>query len=331
MAKVESLIDLLRIDPVKEIENVSRVLREQIGKILKKRGLVVAVSGGIDSSVTLGLAVKAAGPKRVVALMMPEKHSAEETKYLSEIVADFFGCEKATVDITAILDSVGHYQRYNKALQKVIPTYSEDWKSKIIISPADKKNFSFFYIIAQRPDKTMIKARLPQSPYLEIVAATNFKQRIRKMLEYYYADRNNYAVCGTSNRLEYDQGFFVKQGDGAADVKPIAHLYKTQIYQLAEYLKIPEEIIRRPPTTDTYSLPQGQDEFYFAVTYDKMDLCLYGKNRGIPIERVAEEAGLSFEEVENIYKDIERKRFATRYLHMPPLLFEEIPEIIHNA
>ena len=166
--------------------------------------------------------------------------------------------------------------------------------------------------------------------YLEVVAATNFKQRTRKMLEYYHADRLNYAVAGTPNRLEYDQGFFVKLGDGAADVKPIAHLYKTQVYQLAEYLEVPPEIRKRPPTTDTYSMPQGQDEFYFSLPYDRMDLCLYGKNNGISTATVAGCLGLTAEQVQSVYDDIDTKRSTTRYLHLPPLLIDDVPEIKHN-
>jgi len=166
--------------------------------------------------------------------------------------------------------------------------------------------------------------RLPFKPYLEIVAATNFKQRIRKMLEYYHADRLHYAVAGTPNRLEYDQGFFVKLGDGAADLKPIAHLYKSQVYQLAEFLGIPDEIRRRRPTTDTYSLAQGQDEFYFTLPYEKMDLCLFGKNHGVAPAEVAQALGLSAEQVEQVYRDIEVKRATTRYLHLPPLLVEQV-------
>jgi NAD+ synthase len=327
MTKPKFSKDLLRIDPEKEVEKISRVLREQLGKILKKRGLVVALSGGIDSSVTLGLTVRAVGPKRVIALMMPERYSAQETLGLSELVADHFGSEKVIEDISGILKSVGHYQRYNDAVRKVIPEYGDDWKSKIVTSIADKKGLNFFYIIAESPDNMMIKERLPHGPYLEIVAATNFKQRTRKMLEYYHADRLNYAVCGTPNRLEYDQGFFVKQGDGAADIKPIAHLYKTQVYKLAEYLDIPDEIIKRPPTTDTYSLPQGQDEFYFAVPYDKMDLCLFGKNNGYRPGEVADAAGLSPDQVQYIYDDIDQKRSTTRYLHLPALLIEDVNEI----
>jgi NAD+ synthase len=173
----------------------------------------------------------------------------------------------------------------------------------------------------------MIKQRLPLKAYLEIVAATNFKQRTRKMLEYYHADRLNFAVTGTPNRLEYDQGFFVKLGDGAADIKPIAHLYKSQVYQLAAYLGMPEEIRKRPPTTDTYSLAQGQDEFYFSLPYDKMDLCLYAKNNGIPAETVADTLGLKVEQVQRIYDDIDTKRNTTRYLHLPALLIEDVNEI----
>jgi NAD+ synthase len=210
----------------------------------------------------------------------------------------------------------------------VIPEYGQGWKSKIITpNVIDKKGFNLFSIVAQKPDETIIKKRLPLKAYLEIVAATNFKQRTRKMLEYYHADRLNYAVAGTPNRLEYDQGFFVKIGDGAADIKPIAHLYKTQVYQLAEYLGVPEEIRKRPPTTDTYSMPQGQDEFYFSLPYDKMDLCLYGKNHQVAAEIVADSIDLKPDQVERVYADIDTKRTTTRYLHLPPLLVDDVPEI----
>ena len=163
--------------------------------------------------------------------------------------------------------------------------------------------------------------------YQQVVAATNFKQRVRKMLEYYHADRLTFAVAGTPNRLEYDQGFFVKQGDGIADLKPIAHLYKTQVYELARYLGIPEAIQQRQPTTDTFPLEQTQEEFYFSVPYRVMDLCLYGSNHGIPAADVAAALGLLPEQVERVYRDITQKRRATRYLHTPPLMIEAVPEV----
>jgi NAD+ synthase len=211
----------------------------------------------------------------------------------------------------------------------MVPDYDSQWKSKIVISSAlQNRGFSTFSIVAQSPDGKTIQRRLDAKAYLEIVACTNFKQRIRKMLEYYDADRLNYAVIGTPNRLEYDQGFFVKLGDGAADIKPIAHLYKTQVYALARYLKVPEEIVNRAPTTDTYSLPQGQDEFFFSLPYDKMDLCLYGKNHGVDPKTVGDAIGLSEDQVKLVFKDIEQKRLTTRYLHMPPVLMEKIQEIV---
>jgi NAD+ synthase len=318
----------LHIDPAAETEKITTRLRQILSKSLKRRGLVVAVSGGIDSSVTLALAVRAIGPECVVALLMPERHSSENTLDLSNQVADAFGVEKIHEDISGILEAVGFYRRYDAAVQSVIPEYGAGWKSKIVIpSVFAQKGFRLFSIVAQKPDGSRVKERLPLKAYLEIVAATNFKQRTRKMLEYYHADRLNYAVAGTPNRLEYDQGFFVKLGDGAADVKPIAHLYKSQVYALAEHLGVPEEIRRRPPTTDTYSLAQGQDEFYFSLPYGKMDLCLYAKNNNLPITEAAEATGLTPEQVQRVLEDIDTKRVTTRYLHMGAVLVEDVGEI----
>lgn len=316
--------DVLRLDPEKETARICRFLREIMSRQLKRRGLVVGLSGGVDSSVTAAIAVRALGPERVLGLEMPERHSAGETLQLSGKVADFLGIETLREDISGILESVDYYNRYDAAVRMVIPAYGEGWKSKIVISSVlERVGFTTFSIVAQGPDNRIVKKKLPVTPYLEIVAATNFKQRVRKMLEYYHADRLNYGVAGTPNLLEYDQGFFVKLGDGAADTKPIAHLYKSQVYQLAEFLGIPEEVRKRKPTTDTYSLAQGQDEFYFSLPYDKMDLCLYGKNNCIPAKQVAFALDLDPEQVERIFKDIDIKRSTTRYLHLPPLLVDD--------
>lgn len=320
--------DSLKINPEKEVEKITTRIRTLLSQKLKRRGLVLGLSGGIDSSVTAGLCARAIGAERVFALLMPERHSSDETLEISKSVADTFhiACEYA--NISSILDSVGFYTRYNNAVKSAIPEYGEGWKSKIVITNStEKKSFNLFYIVAKSPVGKVIKRRLPLKAYLEIVAATNFKQRIRKMIEYYHADRLNYAVAGTPNRLEYDQGFFVKLGDGAADLKPIAHLYKTQVYQLAEYLGVPEKVLNRPPTTDTYSLEQGQDEFYFSLPYQKMDLCLYAKNNKVPLEAVADLVGLKIEQIKMVYEDIDRKRRTTKYLHSPALLIEKIEEI----
>lgn len=329
MEKINDFLsDALTIDLEKEAERIALSIRDGLTHKLKRRGMVIGLSGGIDSSVTAALAVKALGKGKVFALEMPERHSAEETTSLSRMLINHFGVESLRIDISTILEALGFYQTYDNAVRMVIPEYTTGWKSKIVTSSIfENKGFSLLSIVVQSPEGKIIKARLPLKPYLEIVAATNFKQRTRKMLEYYHADRLNYAVAGTPNRLEYDQGFFVKLGDGAADIKPIAHLYKTQVYQMAEYLGIPEEIRKRPPTTDTYSLSQGQDEFYFSLPYHQMDLCLYAKNKGLEPGEIAGSIGLEPEQVQKVYDDIDTKRSTTRYLHMRPLLFEEMPEI----
>ncbi|MCF6267859.1 MAG: NAD(+) synthase [Desulfuromusa sp.] len=328
MSKSPFAKDLLTLDAAEEVERITSNLRSLMRNAIKRRGIVLGLSGGIDSSVTCALAVKAFGSKKVFGLHMPERHSADETLSLSTIISDHFGIASAHENISGILEAVGFYCRYDETIRTVIPEYGDGWKSKIVTpNVIESDEFTLFSVVAQSPDGEMIKVRLPLKAYLEILAATNFKQRTRKMLEYYYADRLNYAVAGTPNRLEYDQGFFVKLGDGAADVKPIAHLYKTQVYQLAEYLGIPEEIRKRPPTTDTYSLPQGQDEFYFSLPYDRMDLCLYGKNNGYSIDEVEPVVNLTSEQVQKVYDDIDGKRKTTRYLHLSPQLVGDVPEI----
>lgn len=317
----------LCIDCAEQVRLITHGIQHLLASF-KRRGLVVGLSGGIDSSVTAALCVRAAGKDRVFGVHMPDCHSSPDTLSLSQSVSTHFGFDSAVEPITTILESVGCYARQEKAIQLVLPEYGTGWKSKIVLENIlTNQGFNFFSVVAQAPDGTVIKKRLPLEAYLGILAATNFKQRVRKMMEYYYADRLNYAVAGTPNRLEYDQGFFVKLGDGAADLKPIAHLYKSQVYQLAEFLEVPEHIRQRPPTTDTYSLQQGQDEFYFSLPYDKLDLCLYGKNHAIPPAVVAPLVELTPEQVERVYKDIDVKRASTRYLHLKPQLVVPVDEL----
>jgi NAD+ synthase len=320
-------LECIKIDCAEQTHVIVQAMRKLLA-MFRRRGFVVALSGGIDSSVTAALCVLAVGKERVFGLHMPDKDSSADTLSMSQSVSAQYGFESIVEDITPILEAVGCYDRQEKAVQKLISEYGKGWKFKIALENVlHNKGFSYFNIIAQTPDGSLIKERLPLEAYLGIVAATNFKQRVRKMMEYYHADRLNYAVVGTPNRLEYDQGFFVKLGDGAGDLKPIAHLYKTQVYAMAEYLNVPDAIRYRPPTTDTYSLSQGQDEFFFSVPYETMDLCLYGKNHGIPASDVALAVGLNQIQVERIYQDIDNKRAATRYLHLKPQLVMPVEEL----
>jgi NAD+ synthase len=320
----ESLV----LDAEAATDQITERLQHIVYRELGKRGAVIGLSGGIDSSVTAALCSRALGPERVVGLLMPETDSAGDTLELSRLVGSSLGIELVLEDITPILEAADCYGRRDRAIQQVIPDYGPGWRSKIVLpSILGRDGFSVYSVVAENPDGERVEARLSADAYRGIVAATNFKQRTRKMLEYHHADRRDFAVAGTPNRLEYDQGFFVKLGDGAADVKPIAHLFKTQVFQLAEFLDLPEEIRTRPPTTDTYSLPQSQEEFYFALPYDLMDLCLFAKDEGYATPAIAEATGLTEADVERVLHDIDRKRAATRYLHLGPQLVEEVGSV----
>jgi NAD+ synthase len=317
--------DVLAIEAASVAAEIEDAIRTQVRGILHRRGAIVGMSGGIDSSVVATLCARALGPEKVLGLAMPERDSSSDSRRLATLLAARLGIEIITEDLTSNLDVMGCYVRQQQAIRAVFPEYGEGFRCKItlpIVEEGDR--FSLFQLTILTPSGEEKTARLPHISYLQIVAATNFKQRVRKLMEYYHADRMNYAVAGTPNRLEFDQGFFVKQGDGAADFMPIAHLYKTQVYQLAAHLGVPNEIRTRPPTTETYSMPQTQEEFYFGAPYDMLDLCLYGLNNGILPADVAWALDVPIARVERIYLDIDVKRQGTRYLHMRPILVHPV-------
>jgi NAD+ synthase len=318
---------LLKIDSETTAAAIEKAIRTQVAGF-RRRGVVVGLSGGIDSSVVTCLCVRALGAERVQVLLMPERDSSSESLTLGRALTSKLGTPTLVENIAPTLDAAGCYSRQREAIRQVFPEYAEGWKHKITLPSilnSDRLNVS--ELTVESPSGEIRTSRMPAAAYLQIVAATNFKQRVRKMMEYYHADRLNYVVAGTPNRLEYDQGFFVKLGDGSADIKPIAHLYKTQVYALAEYVGIPEDIRRRPPTTDTFSMPQTQEEYYFALPYPQMDLCLYGHNHSLAAAQTAAAAGLTEAQVERVYKDIEQKRRTTRYLHAGPQLVEPVSEV----
>ncbi len=320
--------EMLRIDAGDVALRLERAIRDIVRRDLRRKGAVVALSGGVDSSVVAALCARALGKDRVLGLFLPEADSSADSLRLGRLVAEQLGIRSVVEDITPILAAAGCYRRRDEAIRSVVPEYGAGYKCKLVLPELlGGPRYAVYSIVVESPSHVQTKARLTAEAYSQIVAATNFKQRTRKMMEYYYADLLGYAVAGTPNRLEYDQGFFVKNGDGAADFKPIAHLYKSEVYQLAAYLGIPEEIRQRNPTTDTYPLDQSQEEFYFSLPYDKMDLCLCGKNCGAPVEEVAAEANLSPAQVQRVYELIDSKRNATRYLHRQPVLVAPVQEV----
>jgi NAD+ synthetase len=313
--------EVLRLDAAAECARLEQEIRRMVFEELRRKGVVVGLSGGVDSAVVAAIASRALGKGRVLGLMMPEAESPSESLTLARAVAAWLGLETREEDISPLLAAAGCYQRRDEAIRSVLPDYGPGCKCKIVMADVvANATYPVFSVVAQFPDGTLARARLTAEAYRAVVAATSFKQRTRKMLEYYYADLLTYAVAGTPNRLEYDQGFFVKNGDGAADLKPIAHLYKTQVYALARHLGVPREVTQRPPSTDTYPLPQSQEEFFFALPPEKMDLCLYARDHELTPEAVAPAVALSPEQVSRVYRMIDAKRKASRYLHLAPLV-----------
>ena len=311
----------LELNAAHETQRIVEGLRQGVHRELRKQGAVVGISGGIDSSVVLALCVRAFGPKRVIGLLLPERESSQDSTDLAHKVADHYGVPTVTEDITAALEGVGCYRRRNAAITRLFPDYGPGWKAKIGLpgNLLEKKTLNVFYLTVTNPEGEEFSQRLPPREYYQVVAASNFKQRTRMAMLYYHAELRNYAVIGTANKNEHDLGFFVKYGDGGVDVSPIVHLFKTQVYQLAKYLDVPEEVRERVPTTDTYSAGSTQEEFFFRVPFDILDAVWSGHERGVPSEKLADALALSVEQVERVVADVVRKSRTTRYLRTRPL------------
>ncbi len=316
--------DLLQIEDIESVCNVMvQRLKQTVFQQLNRRGGVVGISGGIDSSITLALSVKAFGAKNVLGVILPEFESSQDSEIMAKALVNKFGVKVIVEDITAALNGLGCYSRRDEAIMNVFPEFNPDIdKSKIGINQRIDKNippvFSITIVSPEGEEKTKV---LPAKDYLQIVASSNFKQRTRMSMLYYHAESLHYAVIGTPNKHEVEQGFFVKYGDGGADVMPIASLYKTQVYQLAKHLGVPQEIIDRTPTTDTYSAEQTQEEFFFQMPYKTMDLILYGLENNYSIQEIADFVEKSETEVSNILKNIQRKKNTTEYLRAPSIYF----------
>ena len=307
-------------DPAAAVEHLTEGIRTAIAE-LGRRGAVVAVSGGVDSGVVAGLCVRALGPKRVMLLRLPERQLSEGSSDLAVELATKLGAPSVEQSISPSLEGLGYRELETEAIREVFPDYAEDWKHKIVRSPPTG-SMIVFSLTVEKPDGTQETERIPSGAYRKLLAATNMKQRTRKLIEYTWADRLHYAVAGTPNYVEYDQGFFVKGGDGLADLKPIAGLYKQQVFALARHLELPDGIANRPPTTETFSLAQSQEEFYYGFPHEQMDVLLWGEQNGIAASEVAEKLGLDEQTVEAGYWEIARRREATAYLHASAVVLD---------
>ena len=319
---------ILDIDAPAEVDRIVDFLRVQVRQVMRKQGSVLGISGGIDSSVVLALCVRAFGPERVIPLMLPEKDSDPESVQLAERLSTHFWVQPILEVITPVLDGFGCYPRRDAAIRRVFPEYdaAKGYKAKIVLpnNLLEGDTLNVFKVVIVTPDGEEKSHRLAPRELNQIVAASNFKQRTRMAMLYYHAELNNYVAIGTGNKNEHAQGFFVKYGDGGTDIRPIIHLYKTQVYQLADYLGIPEDIRRRPPTSDTYSAHSTQEEFFFRLPFETMDLLWYAQEHGVSEDEAAEVMGMEPVQVQRAYADFSRKQRTTEYLRMPMLELENL-------
>lgn len=311
--------ETLKIDCNIVAEEILQFIRELIAKRLRK-GVVVGLSGGIDSAVTASLCELALGKEKVLGLILPEKESNPVSQRYAELLAHHLGIRTETVDISPILESYGVYSKREAVVRKIFPEFDSSCRYRLVLPQdlleRDRLNIFSLEIVDSRGNKK--SRRLNQKDYLELMAATDIKQRTRMTMLYYYAEKSNYLVMGTTNKSEAVQGFFVKYGDGGVDAEPIAHLYKTQVYQLAEWLGIPEEIRKRTPSPDTFSYEVSDKEFYFCIPYDELDLLLYAWQNSVSRDEVKRELGLTDEQISRVFSDIERKYRLSEHLRMLP-------------
>jgi len=319
-------LNVLKIDPVKELERLVKFTIEQVNITYRRKGIVVGMSGGIDSACTTAISVQALGKNKVVGLVLPEKESNPISSEYAVKHAEQLGIEYHKVDITPTVESVASYKKRDEYLQKLVPEYKPGYKYNITL-PTDlleRDSFSFYNLQVQMPDGGMKKKRLTLEEFRAVTSYANIKIRARMLHLYAEADRRSMVVAGTSNRTEFLLGDFCKYGDGGTDIEPIAHLYKNQVYQLSDHLKIIPEIINRQPSPDTFSLPVTDQEFFFRIAFDKLDFLLYGWEHKISTAEVAGVLKLPEDAVKRAYKDFTTKHNATAHLRVMPFTVENI-------
>jgi NAD+ synthase len=315
-------MDVLNLDCKKVVDELVEFLRHKIYVEYKRAGAVVGTSGGIDSAVVAALCARAFGPEKMLGVLLPDRDSSQDSSKLGIELATTYGYKYITENITKGLEGSGCYVRRDEAFKKLFPEYGPGWKAKIVLPTniLETGRLNIFRLTATPPGGEPISKRLPVAEYLQIVAASNMKQRLRMLTLYYHAERLNYSVIGTGNKNEHDQGFFVKYGDGGADCRPIAHLFKTQVFQIGAYLGVPQGILGRTPTTDTYPDEQTQEEFFFGLKFKTMDLLWHAKEHNVPIGEVAKVMNLNTDQVQRVWNDLDQKKRTTEYLRAEPAI-----------
>ena len=313
-------LDILKIDPEVELKKLSRFIVEHVNTIFRRKGVIVGLSGGIDSACMASIAVHAMGKEKVTGLILPEKESNPVSSKYAITHAKELEIEYREIDVSPTVDSVVQYSWRDEFIQKLIPEFEPGFKYNITLPTdlLDRPSISFYNLQVQMPDGEIKKKRLTADEFRTITSFANIKIRSRMLHLYAEAERHSLVVAGTTNRTEFILGDFCKYGDGGTDIEPLSYLYKNQIYQISEYLKVTREIIERQPSPDTFSLPVSDQEFFFRIPFDKLDHLLYAWEHDIPAAETASVLNLSDDAVERSYKDFSSKYRATAHLRAMP-------------
>ena len=321
---MNEISELIKIENIENtISEITNFIKNEVFEIYQKKGVVIGLSGGIDSAITAALCTKSIGSEKILGLILPEKESDVNSKNLALQIAEKYNIDTKTIDITNILESFGVYENKEKIVKEKFPNYNEKCKYRVVVPSKSENNIGMPFLEILDDENTLHKLKISSFDFLNLTAATSIKHRVRMTMLYNYAEKNNFTVVGTTNKTEYLQGYFVKYGDGGSDIEPLVHLYKTQIYQIANFLKLPEEIINQDASPDVWSFKTSDEEFFYAVPYNIVDLILYGREKNLSINEIAKFSNLGSEKIEKLIQFQNQKQNKSQTMREKPHSIDE--------
>lgn len=322
---MEQIYDFLQIKEMKEtINSIENFVKDEISKKFQRQGVVIGISGGIDSAVMAAICAKSIEPKQVLGLIMPEKESDPTSQILAQRLAEKFQIQTKVIDITSILESFEVYKIKEQIVMEKFPDFNSNCRYRIVVPSKFSSSIGipFLEILDNKNKKHQFKISL--SEFLTLTAASSIKHRVRMTMLYYYAEKNNFCVVGTTNKSEFLQGYFVKYGDGGTDMEPLTNLYKSQIYQIGKFLEIPSEILEKDPSPDIWSFSTSDEEFFYSVPYHIVDLILYARENNISKSEIQKISNLSLEQIENLIRFQNQKQIKSQHMREIPHSWKKI-------